>query len=170
MTTYTAISDATLSQDKPLTQSLMRALRDNVLALGENDSSLPSNMKPRELLGTITLSGASSSLSSLDLTAYGMLMLVVSGVSHLSSTTNYMTIGGVRVTKDDPSSGGTGYAMAFIDLATGILASIASITPATGAGAVGAGNCSITNASTAVTCTAVGSNFDAGTVKVYGVK
>lgn len=41
MTTWTTISDAVLAQDKPLTQSVVRALRDNVSALAEGSSGAP---------------------------------------------------------------------------------------------------------------------------------
>lgn len=41
MTAYTTLSDTTLSQDKPLTQSTARAFRDNPLAIAEGDSSAP---------------------------------------------------------------------------------------------------------------------------------
>ncbi|MBR2691772.1 MAG: hypothetical protein IKE42_28285 [Aquamicrobium sp.] len=41
MTTYTALSDTTLSQGKPVTQSVSRAWRDNPLAIGEGDGTAP---------------------------------------------------------------------------------------------------------------------------------
>lgn len=41
MTTYTAVSDAVLAQDKPFTQSIARALRDNPLAIGEASLGAP---------------------------------------------------------------------------------------------------------------------------------
>jgi hypothetical protein len=41
MTTYTTLSDTTLSSGKPGTQSVGRALRDNALAIAERDVSAP---------------------------------------------------------------------------------------------------------------------------------
>lgn len=41
MTTFTNLSDTTLAQDKPLTQEIVRALRDNPLAQGEGDVTAP---------------------------------------------------------------------------------------------------------------------------------
>ncbi|MBZ9975473.1 hypothetical protein [Mesorhizobium sp. BR-1-1-10] len=41
MTTFTTLSDTTLAQDKPLTQSIARAFRDNPLAIGEGDATAP---------------------------------------------------------------------------------------------------------------------------------
>jgi hypothetical protein len=41
VTTFTTLSDTTVAQDKPLTQSVARALRDNPLAIQEGDASAP---------------------------------------------------------------------------------------------------------------------------------
>ncbi|MBY5698393.1 hypothetical protein [Rhizobium leguminosarum] len=41
MTTYTSLTDTTLSQDKPFTQSIARAMRDNPKALAEGDVTAP---------------------------------------------------------------------------------------------------------------------------------
>ncbi len=41
MTDFTTISDTTLAQDKPLTQTIVRALRDNPVAMGEGDPTAP---------------------------------------------------------------------------------------------------------------------------------
>ena len=41
MPTWTTLSDSTLAQDKPLTQSITRALRDNPIALAEGASGAP---------------------------------------------------------------------------------------------------------------------------------
>jgi len=48
MTTYTAISNTTAEKDKPLTQSLVRALRDNPLAIAEGDVTAP-KVQPQAL-------------------------------------------------------------------------------------------------------------------------
>lgn len=41
MTTFTTLTDATLSQDKPFTQSIARAMRDNPKAMAEGDITAP---------------------------------------------------------------------------------------------------------------------------------
>lgn len=41
MTTFTTLSDVSLAQDKPVTQSIARAWRDNPLAIGEADATAP---------------------------------------------------------------------------------------------------------------------------------
>ncbi|MGO7259136.1 hypothetical protein ACCT32_36975, partial [Rhizobium brockwellii] len=55
MTTFTALSDATLSQDKPFTQSIARAMRDNPKALAEGDVTAP------EVIGTSPMYRADAS-------------------------------------------------------------------------------------------------------------
>lgn len=41
MTTHTTLPDSSLAQDKPLTQSIARALRDNPKAMAEGDATAP---------------------------------------------------------------------------------------------------------------------------------
>src|SRR3990167_2571009 len=41
MTAYTTLTDATLAAGKPGTQAIFRALRDNTLAIAEDDASAP---------------------------------------------------------------------------------------------------------------------------------
>ena len=57
MTTYTTLSDTTLSQDKPVTQSVMRALRDNPLAISEGASGAPKILRNGMRTTTFTASG-----------------------------------------------------------------------------------------------------------------
>ncbi|MET4294708.1 hypothetical protein ABIB06_006541 [Bradyrhizobium sp. LB8.2] len=61
MTTYTTLADASLAQDKPLTQSNVRALRDNPLAIAEATSGAPaiSGVNP----GTVQTASASATLT-----------------------------------------------------------------------------------------------------------
>lgn len=44
MTTYTTLSNSTVDTDKPANKSLLRALRDNPLAIAEGDVTAPSIM------------------------------------------------------------------------------------------------------------------------------
>lgn len=52
VTTFTTLTDSTLSQDKPFTQSIARAMRDNPKAMAEGDSTAP------EVVGVSPLSRA----------------------------------------------------------------------------------------------------------------
>jgi|14_taG_2_1085336.scaffolds.fasta_scaffold11524_2 hypothetical protein len=76
--TYTAIPDADLATDKPITQAKARLLRDNPIAIANGDSGAPkiqtaaleSGLRPRYLIGEETLSAINghtfSSLSGYD--------------------------------------------------------------------------------------------------------
>jgi hypothetical protein len=64
VTTYTTLSDASLSQDKPVTQSIARAWRDNPLAIAEADASAPMiDPSSLENLAFFAYKSASESLS-----------------------------------------------------------------------------------------------------------
>jgi len=49
MTTYRAISDTEVAVDAPVTQQLVQALKDNVLAIAEGDSTAPNGGRPVSL-------------------------------------------------------------------------------------------------------------------------
>jgi len=68
MTVYTVIPNGDIDQDSPITQPLLTALRDNVLAIQEGDTTAP-KILPRALdlyLGDVTFTGTTAAgLSSL---------------------------------------------------------------------------------------------------------
>jgi hypothetical protein len=156
MTSYTAIPNGDIDQDSPITQPLMTALRDNPIAIAEGDASVPANLFPTVLLGTLTTtSGSSHTLSGLDLTGYKFLFLSVNSVS--PSTDTYMRWAANNSHRITTTSGGGGVFWAgtiMVDLATstfsasiGAGSTVASAT----ANAGYAGPCALTNASTSVT-------------------
>ena len=53
MTTYTDLADANVAQDKPGTQSLFRALRDNPIAIAEGATGAP-RVSPKAVTTSIT--------------------------------------------------------------------------------------------------------------------
>lgn len=126
------------------------------------------------LLGTVTTtSGATQTISGLDLTPYSMVFCVLDNVSATGATT--MTIGGVAFTGalSSVANGNIGYIM--IDLNNGIFASnvddLANTVGISGVSTAYTGRISVTNASTSIAFGAGGaSTFDAGTIRVYGVK
>jgi hypothetical protein len=124
------------------------------------------------LLGTLaTTSGTSVTLSGLDLTGYTRLQIIVSGISGSTSPSTlllnskpftYATIVNAATT----CSGG-----GIIDLASGIFFASSSIL-ATGSGDFGfgwGGDSGLTTSSTSITFTISAGNFDAGSIKIYGV-
>lgn len=57
MTDYTTLSDTTLAQDKPFTQSVSRALRDNPIAISEGSASAPKLLRNGMRVAMFTASG-----------------------------------------------------------------------------------------------------------------
>lgn len=120
-------------------------------------------------LGAITTtSGTSNTLSSLTLTSYSQLVLLCEGVSHSSGTNQQLLLG--NSTSDDVTitvsmaSGPTLYGYIWVDLSGGSAGAYLT-------SALGSGN--DTPLSTATTTISVawsgGANFDAGSIRVYGV-
>lgn len=83
MTTWTTLADATLAQDKPLTQSVARALRDNPTAIAEGSSGSPVIVG----LNPLIVSAASSS-STLTFTSLPALDLIEFELFNLRPVTN----------------------------------------------------------------------------------
>lgn len=125
-------------------------------------------------LGTITTtSGSSVSLSGLTLTGYKQLQFSIDGVSSTQNGTAYMLLNGNQVAltnisaaADSASGGGA------IDLANGIFWSSYTIFNGgafAGSGGRG-GQSGLTTAGTSITFTISAGNFDAGSIRIYGVK
>jgi len=172
MTAYNApaVADAVIAYQKPITLQQGRALRDNPKAMGEADASVPSNLLPTVLLGTLTTtSGTTQTLSSLVLTPYRFLRFTVNGVSSGSSAVTLRlgtaVIGGQLTTAVE-----TWLGTVTLDLtngvATGLLQVVSGSTTAILAGASG-----YTAASTSISFGLGGAaSFDAGSILVYGEK
>jgi hypothetical protein len=176
MTSYTAIANGDIDQDSPVTQPLVTALRDNPIAIGEADSSVPAGLLPTVLLGTLTTtSGTTVTLSGLTLTPYKSLLIAVNGVSTVASVsgTRTFTIAGCTVfTVSAPALVALG-GLCIIDLASSVgTSSIAESSGAAPSAATATSlvlRTSLTTASTSISVTA-DLTFDAGSVLVYGVK
>ena len=166
MTTFTTITSASLGVDKRITSPMMIALRDNPVAIGEAHSSVALDLLPTVLLGTMTTtSGASKSLTGLVLTPYKNLMFVFDGVS--STSTAGFTIGSALGTAATTVASQGLDGIFHVNLATGIGAG-ASQTP--GSTAATAGQTGYSTATTTVTVAPTVGTFDAGQIKVYGLK
>jgi hypothetical protein len=119
------------------------------------------------LLGTLnTTSGTTQTLSGLDLTGYRQVVVTMVDVN--TATTGALSLGNwqFRGTSTVPI---TGFYVT-IDLANsvffGFSSTVAAPTSATTAGQV----INISNASTSISVTSGGGAFNAGTVRIYGVK
>lgn len=124
------------------------------------------------LLGTLTTtSGSSQSLTGLTLTDYKQLVLEFNGVSHSSATSSSYSLGSGTITLPVNLNSLT-YGIIWVSLITGIATAVLS-TGGSLPRAAGDGYNSFTGYSTAtttVTLSVSNPSFDAGSVKVYGVK
>lgn len=119
------------------------------------------------LLGTLNMSGSGQSLTGQNLTGYKFLRAVFNGVSTVASTYDISFCGGLVV--NNAANSVSYFGTADVDLATTIVTSVMG-------GGVGvavqsqAGVGTVTNASTTISVSISGSSFDAGSVRVYGIK
>lgn len=126
------------------------------------------------LLGTIaTTSGSSVTLSGLSLTGYKQLQVFFSAVSGSAASSNILLGGAffsmltINNAADSVSGGAT------IDLASGLFFSVYSysLNGALAAdGRSGGGQSGLSTSSTSITFTTSTGNFDAGSIRIYGVK
>ncbi len=125
-------------------------------------------------LGTIaTTSGSSASLSGLTLTGYKQVQVFFSAVSGSAASSNILLGGAffslltISNAADSVSGGAT------IDLASGLFFSAYSysLNGALAAdGRAGGGQSGLSTSSTSITFTTSTGNFDAGSIRIYGVK
>jgi len=177
MTTYTSISSALVAVGAKPFAATIQALRDNTLSIAEADASVPANMLPTVLLGTITTtSGATQTLSGLVLTPYKFLRIDVDGVSSSSTASLYIAsstliIGGLMAT-----TGNAWYGLFDVSLASGILSGQSSVqnpaappsllsTPTNYMNRPG-----YSTATASITFGVTAGSFDAGSIRVFGVK
>jgi hypothetical protein len=124
------------------------------------------------LLGTITTtSGATQSLSGLTLTDYKSLKCYLNGVS-ISSTSNSIRFDGQQCCSDNATDAARrAYGVLELDLASGIWGSMVGVgLSPNGSGSAYGGLSGYSTATTTITFTTSGGNFDAGSIAVYGVK
>jgi hypothetical protein len=124
------------------------------------------------LLGTLTTtSGSSQTLSGLALTDYKSLRFDFNGVSHNLGTSEYIRIGGVQVSEARDNNG-IFYGVADVSLWTGfVIGSVEAASQLSAQRQVRIGLTGYTTASTSVVVSmSPGATFDAGSVRVYGVR
>lgn len=124
-------------------------------------------------LGTITTtSGSSASLSGLTLTGYKQLQFFINGVSG-STTTLSLRLNGYFVASVNSGSATDGtFGNGTIDLFDGVFGSSHSVHNGTTLVSTGSGGglSGVTTASTSITFTISAGTFDAGSIRIYGVK
>jgi hypothetical protein len=123
------------------------------------------------LLGTLTTtSGSTQTLSGLTLTSYKQLLLEINGVSHNSGTNQSFSVGSLTFIQSIPAAA-TPYGIVWVSLVTGnasaLLSNGTTVTASAGVAYTGSG---LSTASTSVSVSTGGGTFDAGTIRVYGVR
>jgi len=125
------------------------------------------------LLGTLTTtSGTSQSLTGLNLTGYKQLLLEFNGVSHSSASNSRYDLGAGAIA-NGLGSGVALYGMVWVSLVTGIATPALAITaalPNSLSSSAQVAQTGYSTATTTVTLTVSNPSFDAGSVRVYGVK
>lgn len=159
MTAYTTITNALVAVGAKPFATTVQALRDNPIAIAEADATVPLNLLPSVHLGTLTTtSGASQVLSSLVLTPYRFIRLSFNGVG--STVSQQPTLNGtVLVTAGTATFNG----LVDVDLNNGALAANLS-------SLARSGTSTITTATTSLTLATASGTWNAGSVRVYGIK
>jgi hypothetical protein len=162
MTTYTAIANGEIDAESPITDLLLGRLRDNPIAIAEDDPTVPLSARTGHvLLGTLnTNSGTTHTLSGLNLTRYKLLFIVVSGVT--TSASAQLTVGGANAGTVIPSI----FSLMHLDL-TGS-GKFQQTRSGTNANAID--DHTMTTASTSISAVVSGANFTGGAIRIYGVK
>lgn len=143
--------------------------------LQSNGDAAPSWVDSRgmTLLGTLTTtSGATQTLSGLDLTDYKTLIIYLNNVS--SSSTATIRLNSIVITQATGATGNSVWGECSVNLSVGTFAAISSATvSSTGTlsntGITNNGNCGVTSAATSLVFSPSAGSFDAGTITVYGV-
>jgi len=175
MTSYITINNSEVDPDSPITADLMTKLRDNPIAVFTDDASVPADLKlGMRLLGTLTTtSGASQTLSGLTLTLYKFIIVRLIGVSSTSNST-FRIQGGAGSTVDISDTmtnvSNLMHGEVSIELASSNAWYISSIGNTNSGTIVRVNLTSVTTAVTSLTFSPSGGTFDAGTIRVYGVR
>lgn len=178
MTSYIAITNAETDPEAPLTSELAKKWRDNPLAIAEADASAPASLLPTVLLGTLTTtSGASQTLSGLVLTPYKKLMIEVDGVSSsINPASLYIVSSSLIIGAANATGSNAWYGVFDLLLSSGIISGQSSVqNPAAPPSGLGTptnymNRTGYSTATTSITFGVTAGSFDAGSIKVYGVK
>lgn len=171
MTAWTDISSGLVAVGAKPFATTVQALRDNPVALGEKDATVPLNLRLGKWpLGTIaTTSGASFSLGSLDLTYWTTIECIINGVSPNGSNAN-ITLNAREISADSGGGSDVWNGKVEIDLASGVATSIIAIGPSGTSPLATSIPSGLSNASTSITFGMAGGTGDAGQILVYGVR
>jgi hypothetical protein len=171
MATYTAIANGEIDAESPITDLLLGRLRDNPIAIAENDATVPASLRSYTLLATLaTTSGTAWTASGLNFAGFNYLIIYVDGLS--------VTLG---VNEPIRLNAGSGL-FSFCTTASTTVTSVWLVRMVhldsgmfiheglPGDGATNNRSTGIGRATTSITFDASGRTGDAGSIKLYGVK
>lgn len=120
------------------------------------------------LLGTLTTtSGSSQTLSGLVLTPYKFLHFTLNGVSTSIASTETIGLGTATSLFGGATGAGVVSGMGWVDLGNGVGTAVTRLGTVSN---VGTGATGYSTATTSVSVNVSGGTFDAGTIRIYGVK
>lgn len=124
------------------------------------------------LLGTLTTtSGTTQTLSGLTLTGYKYLVAEFNGVSHSSGTNQHLLLGAGQVSNSALTSSNTYFGTALVALTTGVSIGLGSRSTLPSGENAQIAQTGYSTATTSVSVsTALGGTFDAGSVRIYGMR
>lgn len=167
-----AVADAAIAFQKPITLQQGRAFRDNLLAALLADASVPDVYLPTVDLGTFNLSTGvgSVAVAGLDLTPYKQLAFSFNNVNPVVND-DPVYIGTAPIFSRPSASGGA-YGVIMLDLANGVVSGggLQTGIAATNLLKIYGGASGYSTATTTITVSASASGFNTSTVLMYGVK
>jgi hypothetical protein len=183
MTAFTTITNALVEVGAKPFATTVQALRDNPVAMGEKDITVPVGLRlGKYLLGTMApTSGTTTGLTGLDLSTYVTLEVVIRNVS-TDNNSSFLRMGttGPSVTGSITNDTNRWYGALYIDLASGFVTGITDtqngaaqyIVSALPGGGTGG---QVTSASTAINFSVTPGSFDSPfsgspEIAVYGVR
>jgi hypothetical protein len=124
------------------------------------------------LLGTLTTtSGTVQTLSGLNLAGYKYLVAEFNGVSHSSGTNQHLLLGAGQVSNSALTSSNTYFGTALVALTTGVSIGLGSRSTLPSGENAQIAQTGYSTATTSVSVsTALGGTFDAGSVRIYGMR
>ena len=184
MTAFTTITNALVAVGAKPFATTVQALRDNPIAIGEKDPSVPLDLRlGKWLLGTMApTSGTTTGLTGLDLTPYVTLEVVIRNVSTNSNSSVLRTgVSGTNaVTASITSAANSWYGTLYIDLVGGFVTGTTSVQNGTSQFVVTTAPNStssglVTNSSTGINYNLSTGSFDtpaegSPSIAVYGVR
>jgi hypothetical protein len=174
MATYTAIANGEIDAESPITDLLLGRLRDNPIAIAENDATVPASLRSVVLLATLaTTSGTAWTASALNLNPFAFLMIHIDGFSVTAGGLDAITMnpgaGVFTIATTHPTTPASSiWALRLISTDSGML--VGDYVSSQAEGTTNARDSGLRRSTASITFAANARTGDAGSIKLYGVK